>query len=241
MTTPDNHRQANRVATNGAGHPAPTARPGGAWYFVVTILTAGFLAAVPFWHAANRLRRDDVRRWAAIYTVADAYLVMLMILTPPRQADGSSGNSTISALGGFSVVLIVVVACIQLRSLRRQVYGADAVRPVQGDPAIARVLAMRARREESRRLHAQDPAMGRELGIGRPDLGRGYDDGGLVDVNSAPAEVIARICGIGQVHADAIVAGRSARGGSYFNLGELLVEVPLPQNVQDQLRERAIF
>ena len=83
--------------------------------------------------------------------------------------------------------------------------------------------------------------MGRELGIGRPDLGRGYDDGGLVDVNSAPADVVAGICGIERVHADAIVAGRAARGGGYFNLGELLIDVRLPQDVQDQLRERAIF
>ena len=88
---------------------------------------------------------------------------------------------------------------------------------------------------------ARDPALRQDLGIGRPDLGRDYDDGGLIDVNTAPAAVIAGVCGIDVPYADAIVAGRTARGGSYYNLGELLVEVPLPPHVQEQLRERAVF
>jgi hypothetical protein len=240
MTGPRN--DGHPLATAGGGAPTPSPRTqGGTWYFVLTILTGGFLAAVPFWHAANRLGRPEVRRLAAIYTVADAYLVMLMILTPPTKPDGSSGNSAISTLGGFSVLMIVVVACIQLRSLRREVYGGGAVRSSAGDPLIARALAARARRAEARKLSAQDPALGRELGIGRPDLGRGYDDGGLVDLNSAPAEVIARVCDIERPCADAIVAGREARGGTYFNLGELLVDLPLPPHIQEQLQERAIF
>jgi DNA uptake protein ComE-like DNA-binding protein len=81
----------------------------------------------------------------------------------------------------------------------------------------------------------------RELGAGRPDLGRGYDDGGLIDLNTAPAALIAEVCGIDLTHAEKIVAGREARGGTFFNIGEVLVEVPLPPHVQDQLRERGIF
>jgi DNA uptake protein ComE-like DNA-binding protein len=214
---------------------------GGVWYFLVTILSAGFLAAVPFWHAASRLGRPSVRRLALLYTAADIYLVILMILTPPQNADGSSGNETISLLGGFSVLAIVVIACVQLSSLRREVYG-QARRAVglSQDPAIARALEARARREEARRLVAQDPALARELGIGRPDLGREYDDGGLVDINTAPVEVIAGVCEIDRSFAESIVAGRAARGG-YFNVGELLIDVSLPPYVQDQVRERATF
>src|SRR4051794_21462655 len=144
---------------------------GGVWYFLVTILTAGFLAAVPFWHAARRLGRPGVRRLALLYTAADIYLVTLMILTPPQNADGSSGNETISTLGGFSVFVIVIVACIQLRSLRRQVYGGayptvgphavspPTPAPPATDPVLARALQARGRREEARRLVAQDPGL----------------------------------------------------------------------------------
>jgi hypothetical protein len=212
----------------------------GGWYFAVTIFSAGFLAAIPFWHAAKRLGRREVRSLARAYTVADLYLLVLMILTPQR-ADGTSANETLSTIGGLSVLFIVIAGCVQLRPLRREVYGGGGGVPAHRDPAVARALEARARREESRRLIARDPALRRDLGIGRPDLGRDYDDGGLIDVNTAPAAVIAGVCGIDDRYADAIVAGRTARGGTYYNLGELLVEVPLPPHVQEQLRERAVF
>ena len=43
--------------------------------------------------------------------------------------------------------------------------------------------------------------MARDLRIGRPDLPRHYDDDGLVDVNSAPAETIAKWSGLSQAQA----------------------------------------
>ena len=212
----------------------------GRWYFAVTFFSAGLLAAIPFWHAASRLGRREVRSLALAYTLAGVYLLLLMILTP-RRADGTTANETLSTIGGFSILFIVIAGCVQLRSLRREVYGDGGAVPVHRDPAVARALEARSRREESRRLIARDPALRQDLGIGRPDLARGYDDGGLIDVNTASADVIARVCGFERAHADAIVAGRAARGGTFFNLGELLVEVPLPPQVQEQLRERAIF
>ena len=221
---------------------------GGRWYFILTVLSVGFLAAIPFWHAARRLNRPGVRRLAVIYAVADIYLWILMILTPPDNPDGSSGNEALSTLGGFSMFVIMIVACIQLRSLRRQAYSqarfAEAPYPITPqpvDPVMAQALHARARREEARRLVVDDPALARELGIGRPELRRGYDDGGLVDINTAPAEVIAGVCQIDRSVADSIVAGRAARGGGYFNVGELLVDVGLPPHLQDQVRERAVF
>ena len=53
--------------------------------------------------------------------------------------------------------------------------------------------------------------------------------------------MIARVGDVELGHAEAIVAARAARGGTFFNLGEVLVDVDLPPHVQDQLRERAIF
>ena len=49
---------------------------------------------------------------------------------------------------------------------------------------------MRLRRE-ARRLQQDNPVLAQELKIGRPDLPRGYDDGGLVDVNHVPAAILA--------------------------------------------------
>ena len=212
----------------------------GGWYYALTICSFGFLAAIPFWHAAGRSRRRDVRHLALAYTLAGIYLVVLMALTPHRP-DGTSANETLSTIGGLSAVFVVIAGCVQLRPLRREVYGGGGVAAAHNDPAVARAMQARARREETRRLLADDPGLRQELGIGRPDLGRGYDDGGLIDLNTASAVVIARVCGIEPKHAEAIVADRDTRGGTFFNLEEVFVEVPLPPYVADQLRERAII
>ena len=236
MTTPQLPAQAPPAApTAGQRFQA------GGWYFVLSIFSVGFLAAIPFWHAAVRLGRRQVRTLALAYTAADVYLVVLMALTPPQRPDGTSGNETLSTIGGFSALFVVVLACIQLRSLRRAVYGAPGVIPVHDDPAVARALAARARREETRQLIAQNPGLQRELGIGRPDLGRGYDDGGLVHVNSAPAEVFMRVADLDRGAAEAIVAARTARGGSFYDMAELVDSVSLPAYAREQLRDRAIF
>lgn len=238
MTQPSRdfgHESAN-PATN-----RPARVRGGIWYFVLTVLSAGLLAAVPFWHAWSRLRRPALRTLALVYTAIDVLLVVLLAATPDRNPDGSSGNSAISTIGGFSFCAVVVVACIQLRGLRREVYATPRTIPVAADPLVAQALAARQRREEARRMWATDPALARELGVGRPDLGRGFDDGGLIDLNSSPAALIARICSIDVPLAEAIVAAREARGGTYFNLGELFVDVPLPAHVQATLTERALL
>jgi hypothetical protein len=228
-----------RLQGESVTQPHPPAQTPGRWYFILTICSAGFLAAIPFWHAWSRLRTDKLRTLALAYTAVGIALVVLMSLTPDRTVN-SSGNDTISTIGGFTVLAVVITACIQLRGIRRAAFATPQAIPIDADPVMARALAARQRRVEARKLWSSDPAMARELGIGRPDLGRGFDDGGLVDINSAPAPVIARVCGLDQRQAEAIVAARTARGGSYFNLGELFVDLPLPESVQGTLTEHAV-
>ena len=48
----------------------------------------------------------------------------------------------------------------------------------------------------ARRLQQDNPVLAQELKIGRPDLPRGYDDGGLVDVNHVPAAILASHLGL---------------------------------------------
>ena len=235
--------QSSRDIDRGSANLSKTSeRPpqGGIWYFVLTVLSAGFLAAVPFWHATSRLGRPALRKLALIYTAIDVALAVLLALTPDPNPDGSSGSSAISTIGGLSVCAVVVIACIQLRGIRREVYAAPRALPVQADPMVARALAARQRRDEARRMWTSDLALARELGIGRPDLGRGFDDGGLVDLNAAPSSVIEQVCGIDAAQAEAVVAARETRGGTYYNLGELFVDVPMPANVQAALAERAL-
>src|SRR5689334_6441971 len=95
--------------------------PHGVWYFVVTVLSFGALAAIPFWHAAIRLRRPRVRGLAVLYTLADVALFVLLALAPSRP-DGTSSNSALSTIAGLLVFAIVIAGCIQLGPLRREVY-----------------------------------------------------------------------------------------------------------------------
>lgn len=74
--------------------------------------------------------------------------------------------------------------------------------------AVAGVQAVRVKREEARAIARRDPAMARELRIGRPDLPRQYDDGGLVDVNSAPAEVLQQSLGLTSAESAKVVEAR---------------------------------
>lgn len=215
----------------------------GGWYFVAAICSAGVFAAVPFWHAAYRLQRPQLWKTAAAYSVAGiAFLVLSGLI--PKDAAGDPIGAGAAAAENVLVALalvVIVAACVQLRPLRREVFGGGQPRvPVSSDPAVARILERRAKRQAARELLAKDPAMARELGIGRPELHRGYDDGGLVDINSATADVLATICGIDPGRAKAIVAARDARGGSYFAVGEVLMDVALLPAEQEGLQEHAI-
>jgi hypothetical protein len=156
----------------------------GGWYLLIVIATIGILSAVPFGHAA-RLRKPALWAWSAGYAIA---AFMLLVLTPstPRNAAGHPVQSADSGspVIAFLALAMAVVACLHLRSVRRRVYGLpDPVRAPVGvhssDPAITAALAARSRRDEARRLAEADPLLARELRIGRPDLPRPYDYGGL--------------------------------------------------------------
>jgi DNA uptake protein ComE-like DNA-binding protein len=173
-------------------------------------------------------------------------LVVLMAITP-TDATGNipdtPAGTTISIVGVCLMVTVIITALAAQWSLRRRVYPSTAPTAAAAsgaDPAVAAVLAARARRAEARALAAQDPVMARELHIGRPDLESSYDDGGLVDLNSAPTAVIARVCDIEPAAAQAIAEARE-RVGSFSNLDEVLVISEVSLGSWALLREHAIL
>ncbi|WP_214371319.1 hypothetical protein [Pseudonocardia sp. H11422] len=188
MTTPqlDPYGRPAQVTTPATTATTPPRRgplqwfTRGGWYLFVVVLSFGMLSFVPFLHAAARTRKPLMWLWTALYTTA---VVTLFLVT---------GRVNV---GGFAIGL-TIIASVHSVVLRQQVWpptdppqsaptGLGPAGPAM-DPAVAAVLAVRARREDARRLAASDPQMARELRIGRPDLPRSYDDGGLVDLNSAP-------------------------------------------------------
>jgi hypothetical protein len=198
--------------------PSPWA---GVWYFLVTVLSFGLLAWVPFVHAAGRLRQRLVVVMAVVYAVGAVTSVVLMSSGPT----GAEGDGYV-VIANLLMLLMVVVGCVQQAWLRRQVYRAATGTT---DPALT----------AARKLATDDPAIAHDLRIGRPDLPRQYDDGGLVDLNSAPAAVIATTCGLSRPAADSIVTARTRCGG-FLAVDDLFSLADVPVGAWDTIREHAI-
>ena len=228
------------VSQSVATSPSAVSRFVSRWYFVVTIVSFGFFAWVPFVHAALRLGRKSLYVRAVAFGAAAAAMGVLMSLSP-KDAAGKVVGTTGNLLTSAAVILglaVVAVACVQQARLRREVLRQVPGERLDGpDPALAAALAARERRIEARKLVIEDPLIARDLRVGRPDLPRNYDDGGLVDLNSAPAAMIASVCGLDVATADEIVETRSAAGG-FAAVDDVFTSVPV--DAWDRVRDRAV-
>lgn len=108
------------------------------------------------------------------------------------------------------------------------------------DPVVAEAMANRARRTEARRLAATNPGLARDLRIGRPDLIRDYDDGGLVDVNAVPEEFLCNTAGFSKEQAVRIVSDRDLVGG-FSSVEDLVSRGLLDRLTAEAVRDRLIF
>ena len=207
----------------------------GRWYFVVTLLSLGLLAWVPVAHAAVHLRSPLLVVRSVVYAALD--LLATVLLTVPIHAPDPRGNAIVGI--ALAINLAYFGTLDQIR-LRRKVYRGRQrrVRDVRSalDPAIRAILANRELRAAARAIVAKDPLMAHELRIGRPDLpNRGYDDGGLVDLNAAPATAIAATCALPISVAEAIVAARP-----FAVVDDVVTLVEIPLSAWGTLRDRGV-
>ncbi|HEX4723560.1 MAG TPA: hypothetical protein VH333_13655 [Pseudonocardiaceae bacterium] len=213
----------------------------GVWYFVVTWLSFGLLAWVPFAHAAAVLRNRPLVLRSLVYAALAVLSVVLIAIAPVDAADNPTGIGTVEVLVGVLIAAgLVSLGTRDQISLRRQVYGRDQrrvldVRPAL-DPAIRAIMAARKLRDAARAIAAEDPLAAHDLHIGRPDIKhRVYDDGGLVDLNAAPATAIAMACELPVSVAEAIVAARP-----FATVDDVVTLVEIPLSAWGTLRDRGI-
>jgi hypothetical protein len=172
---------------------------------LIPMLSFGLLAFLPFAHAAVKL--PNRRTWLLPAT----YAVVEVVVLGPLGAASSTGDLG-AALFTVAWSALILVATVHAFVLRRQVFFAPAVQP-----AMAAALADRKLREQARAVVAGDPALARELRIGRPDLPRQFDDGGLIDVNHVPEQVLVDRLGFlqrrppGWSRRGGVLAGSAAR------------------------------
>ena len=72
-----------------------------------------------------------------------------------------------------------------------------------------------------------------------PDLPRTYDDGGLVDLNSAPADAIANTCGI-EIAVGTLIVNARAAEITFTTIDDVFSITDLPYPLWDRIRDRAV-
>jgi DNA uptake protein ComE-like DNA-binding protein len=102
--------------------------------------------------------------------------------------------------------------------------------------------AARARIETSARaveLARREPALAKEMGVGRPDRDGAFA-AGVVDVNNAPASALETLPGVDDALATSIIETRSKSGG-FSSLEDLGLVLDLPGDLVEGLRGRVVF
>jgi DNA uptake protein ComE-like DNA-binding protein len=207
-------------------------RAGTSWFrgkaWLLLTLPVGFTTFAAFGYIGIRAHRRRWLAWAGVYA---ATLAGWLVLDTPAHP-----NSTAQGVGA-ALALITWIG----GGVHALVVSNDAVRRIHGseDPRVAAAKARIERRAEGWHLLASQPALARELGVGRPDVS-GADDYGLVDVNHVPAAVLTRLPGITEDLAARIVAERAPVGG-FSSADDLGVVLDLPAAIVDGLRPLAVF
>jgi hypothetical protein len=195
---------------------------------LIPLLTLGLLAFVPFAHAAAKLQN---RR---LWLVAACYAVATVGLFGPL-ADASNTSDLGAALFTAAWFALIVGSTVHALVLRRRVFSPP---PVQ--PAMATALADRELRQQAKAIVAGDPALARELRIGRPDLPRQFNDGGLIDVNHVPDHLLVERLGLSPAEAARVVEARERLGG-FSSAAELCAFAEVPDATLDPVQDRLLF
>lgn len=195
-------------------------------------LTLGY--ATPFTFAAAALWRRSAHLLVSSAVYIGIFALMLYLLPDIGKEDGTQ-----QAVGVLLFVL-AVVGCGHAFLIRRRVFDPHGLAGIDNEAVVERVRRQRLLREKARDLAASDPGLAKELRIGRPDLPRQYQDGGLIDVNHAPAEALTLLPGITPELAAKIERVRAETGG-FVSAEEMSAVAGLPPQLTGDLADYAVF
>ncbi|MBO0856122.1 MAG: hypothetical protein J2P18_20420 [Nocardia sp.] len=212
----------------------------GSWIAVfVPVLSIGLLTAFLFVVIAAAARSRSLAWSAAGYTAVTVIAIVGLHVEP---------------VFWIAIAILILGATGHLVWVRKRVVWAMTSTPAHrqpgaatdlpatlmvNDPAVQAALARRALREQARHLMSIDPSLATELAIGRPDLPRRFDDGGLVDINNVPESVLAQLPGVTTELATRIVS--ASRTCTLQSVEDLIVFAELPNGLAQNLREYVVF
>jgi hypothetical protein len=202
----------------------------------VPVWSIGFLSFAPFLRIAlERRRKGD---WAVFAAYLGAVAALAIITSTGAHGAGAiAGGAYVLGLMGVAAAHTTVA----FRPSQSTAPGPPAEsRPPGNEHAIGAARHRIARRKEALKLARSNPALARELRIGRPDLPRDYDDGGLVDLNHVPGYILAGYLGLAPDEVQAVVAARD-KLGAFSSADELVAYEALTPERVDELRDLMSF
>ena len=205
----------------------------------VPVWSIGFLSPVPFlaYAVMTRTRRD----WAVFagYLAATVAIIIALSATKENTAPNDAVGLFIVALAGCAAAHAAVLFRPSRGVMAGAAPGSLSTRQ-RNQAAVAAARDKLERRKEARHLLATNPALARDLKIGRPDLPRDYDDGDLVDVNHVPVGVFSSGLGLTPIEARDVVAARD-KLGRFVSAEEVCEYTQLSPDRVDELRDLMIF
>jgi len=185
----------------------------------------GWLSWGTFFYMGARAGRLRWYLWGALYLAwTIAAIVVLGINGTGEEESGSEFFDGVGTIGSF---VLWVVALTHALTVQREFLHRVRLRGMTQTHAIEQRVA--------NEIAERNPAMARRIGIGRPDRSHA-EHAGLVDVNSAPVPMLARLPGL-----DDALARQTAEIRPLGSVEEMGAVLDLPAPVVEDLRERTIF
>jgi Helix-hairpin-helix motif len=198
------------------------------FWAIIPAISFGWCTPFTFAYAAIRMRSVFLGWCTAVYAIISSTSFLLL--------GASYENSWQVNVGGTLVLLEMTVGTAHAFALRSKLMNG----PTPQQVALADANVRLRLRRRARRIFVTDPALADELRIGRPDLPRSFDDGGLVDVNHAPASTLTAVPGISTELAEQISLVRHGIGG-FDSLDDLSVTLGLSPQSLDMAAQFLVF
>jgi hypothetical protein len=196
-------------------------------WWVLLAVPLGLTTWAAFLYAGLRTRRKSLLAFAALYAATLAGWLVL---------DAGNQHGARVAVGAVLALVTWIGGLAHALAIRRTV-ALDL--DIADSPAILQATREVERRAYGRELLQKNPALARQVGVGRPDLAES-DSYGLIDVNHANPATLATLPGMSDELAER-VAEFCAAGGSFVSVDDLGLFLDLPAAAVDAMREQAVF
>lgn len=213
---------------------------------LLPLLAPGVGAPLAFGVAAGRRPSPTTVVPLVVYTAAVlgtfAFILPFDVGETPDWAFGGAFLSLFAATLGATAHLFGILRYVWApREATPSAKPPKPARDKDGQDWVAPALDRASRlREDARRLAEGDPSLAKRSGVGRPDRPRQIEDGGLVDLNHAPVEVLLDLPGFNEAVARQ-VRERVERLGPFQHLDEVILEVGVAPGFERHLREYAVL